>query len=89
MPYAILPHPRRAGWGSWAPTFLKSDANIFGLIGCLVDLRQMNRSLECYKKYMYKHILAPTDGSELSNAALEQAVGLAKAIKAKLTVLTC
>ena len=37
---------------------------------------------------MYKHILAPTDGSELSNAALEHAVGLAMAVKAKLTVLT-
>lgn len=37
---------------------------------------------------MYKHILVPTDGSELSNRAIEYAVGLAKAVKAKLTVFT-
>lgn len=37
---------------------------------------------------MYRHILAPTDGSELSYAAIEHAVALAKAVKAKLTVIT-
>jgi nucleotide-binding universal stress UspA family protein len=37
---------------------------------------------------MYRHILVPTDGSELSNNAIEHAVALAKALKAKLTVLT-
>jgi nucleotide-binding universal stress UspA family protein len=37
---------------------------------------------------MYRHILVPTDGSELSNAAVEHAVALAKAVKAKLTALT-
>jgi nucleotide-binding universal stress UspA family protein len=37
---------------------------------------------------MYKHILVPTDGSELSNHAIEYASALAKVVKAKLTVLT-
>ncbi len=37
---------------------------------------------------MYRHILAPTDGSELSNRAIEYATALAKAVNAKLTILT-
>ncbi len=37
---------------------------------------------------MYRHILVPTDGSELSNRAVEYAAALAKAVNAKLTVLT-
>jgi nucleotide-binding universal stress UspA family protein len=36
---------------------------------------------------MYKHILLPTDGSELSKAALKHGVALAKAIGAKVTAL--
>ncbi len=36
---------------------------------------------------MHKHILVPTDGSELSNQAVEYAVALAKAVNAKLTVV--
>lgn len=34
---------------------------------------------------MYKHILVPTDGSKLSNAAAEEAVRLAKALGARIT----
>ena len=37
---------------------------------------------------MYKHILIPTDGSKLSQAAVEHGVALAKSVGAKLTVLT-
>lgn len=37
---------------------------------------------------MYKHILIPTDGSELSAKAVHHGVTLAKSIGAKLTVLT-
>jgi nucleotide-binding universal stress UspA family protein len=37
---------------------------------------------------MYKNILVAVDGQELSNKALTQAIGLAKAIGAKVTVLT-
>lgn len=37
---------------------------------------------------MYKHILVPTDGSELSNHAVGYAATLAKSVKAKLSVLT-
>lgn len=37
---------------------------------------------------MYKNILVATDGSELSNQAIEYAVALAKAVNSKLTVLT-
>lgn len=37
---------------------------------------------------MYKHILIPIDGSELSIKALEQGTALATALKAKVTVLT-
>jgi nucleotide-binding universal stress UspA family protein len=37
---------------------------------------------------MYRHILIPTDGSELSQRAVEQGVAVAKAINAKVTVLT-
>src|SRR5258708_16092875 len=37
---------------------------------------------------MYKRILIPTDGSELSVAAIRQAVALAKAVKAKVTGMT-
>ena len=36
---------------------------------------------------MYKSILVPTDGSELSNKAVTQAVVLAKEIGAKLTIM--
>ena len=34
---------------------------------------------------MYKHILVATDGSKLSNKAVEHAIVLAKALKARLT----
>lgn len=34
---------------------------------------------------MYRHILVPTDGSELSNRAIEYAAALAKTVGAKLT----
>jgi nucleotide-binding universal stress UspA family protein len=37
---------------------------------------------------MYKHILTPTDGSELSNKAIRHGVALAKAINAKVTGIT-
>ena len=38
---------------------------------------------------MYKHILLPTDGSPLSEAAGQQAVALAKSINARVTGITC
>ncbi len=37
---------------------------------------------------MYKHILVATDGSELSEHAIEHAVGLAHTLGARLTALT-
>ena len=37
---------------------------------------------------MYRHILIPTDGSELSKLALEEGVALAKALNACVTVVT-
>ncbi len=37
---------------------------------------------------MYKHILIPTDGSELSKVALEEGVALAKALDASVTIIT-
>ena len=37
---------------------------------------------------MYKHILIPTDGSELSNKAVDHGIGLAKALNAKVTAVT-
>lgn len=37
---------------------------------------------------MYKNILIPTDGSELAGKAVQHGMGLAKAIGAKITVLT-
>jgi nucleotide-binding universal stress UspA family protein len=36
---------------------------------------------------MYKHILLPTDGSELSRVAMEHGIALAKAIGARVTAL--
>jgi nucleotide-binding universal stress UspA family protein len=36
---------------------------------------------------MYRHILLPTDGSELSKAAMKHGIELAKAIGAKVTAL--
>jgi nucleotide-binding universal stress UspA family protein len=36
---------------------------------------------------MYNHILLPTDGSELSKAAMQHGIALAKAIGAKVTAL--
>lgn len=36
---------------------------------------------------MYKHILLPYEGSELSDKALTEAIGLARSEKAKLTLL--
>lgn len=37
---------------------------------------------------MYRHILVATDGSQLSNAAVEHAANLAKVVKATLIVIT-
>lgn len=37
---------------------------------------------------MFSHILVPTDGSPLSGMAVDNAVGLAKAIGARITFLT-
>jgi nucleotide-binding universal stress UspA family protein len=37
---------------------------------------------------MYKHILIPTDGSDLSNKAIRDAIALAKTINAKVTGIT-
>jgi nucleotide-binding universal stress UspA family protein len=37
---------------------------------------------------MYKHILIPTDGSDLSRKAIRHGVALAKAVGAKTTVIT-
>jgi nucleotide-binding universal stress UspA family protein len=37
---------------------------------------------------MYRHILIPTDGSALSQAAVEYGISLAKSVGAKATVLT-
>ena len=37
---------------------------------------------------MFKHILIATDGSELAERAAAQGIGLAKSIKAKVTVVT-
>jgi nucleotide-binding universal stress UspA family protein len=37
---------------------------------------------------MYKHILIPTDGSELSKVALQEGIALAKALDARVTVVT-
>jgi nucleotide-binding universal stress UspA family protein len=37
---------------------------------------------------MFKHILIPTDGSPLSNSAIEYGILLAKSIQAKITVMT-
>jgi nucleotide-binding universal stress UspA family protein len=37
---------------------------------------------------MYKHILIPTDGSDLSQMAIEHGIALAKAVGARVTALT-
>ncbi len=37
---------------------------------------------------MYKHILIPTDGSDLSQEAIEHGIALAKAVGARVTALT-
>ncbi len=37
---------------------------------------------------MYQHILIPTDGSELSKMAIHEAVALAKALGARVTIVT-
>src|SRR5438445_3032941 len=37
---------------------------------------------------MYRHILIPTDGSELSRRAVQHGLSLAKAVGAKVTALT-
>jgi nucleotide-binding universal stress UspA family protein len=37
---------------------------------------------------MYKHILIPTDGSDLSNKAIRHGIAFAKAINAKVTGIT-
>jgi len=36
---------------------------------------------------MYKHLLVPTDGSELSNNAVERAIGFARESGARITAL--
>src|SRR5512144_626614 len=39
------------------------------------------------RRRMYKHILLPTDGSELSKAAVKHGIALARTIGAKVTAL--
>jgi nucleotide-binding universal stress UspA family protein len=39
------------------------------------------------RRILYKHILLPTDGSELSKAAMRHGIALAKAIGAKVSAL--
>lgn len=41
-----------------------------------------------WRKRMYKHILITTDGSDLSQQAIEHGVALAKSVGARATVLT-
>ena len=59
-----------------------------------VDLDQWWPLLAAYvfdrrqARCMYKHILIPTDGSELSKVALEEGVALAKALDASVTIIT-
>jgi len=38
---------------------------------------------------MYKHILIPTDGTALSELALEKGITFAREIGARITVLSC
>src|SRR5215471_8992920 len=40
------------------------------------------------RRSMYKHILIPTDGSELSAKAIKEGVALAKAVNAEVTAIT-
>jgi nucleotide-binding universal stress UspA family protein len=37
---------------------------------------------------MYKHMLIPTDGSDLSQKAIEHGIALARAVGARITILT-
>lgn len=37
---------------------------------------------------MFKHIIIPTDGSEIGTRAVKQGIGLAQAIGARVTILT-
>ncbi len=37
---------------------------------------------------MYRHILVPTDGSELTKTAVETAAGLARALNARISILS-
>ena len=39
------------------------------------------------ERALYKHILIPTDGSPLSAKAIEQGMGLAKSLGAKVRIL--
>ncbi|WP_153100112.1 universal stress protein [Paraburkholderia hayleyella] len=38
---------------------------------------------------MFKHILVPTDGSDLSQKAIDGAIGLARSLGARLTAYAC
>ena len=38
---------------------------------------------------MFKHILVPTDGSDLSRKAIEGAIDLAQAVGARVTAYAC
>jgi hypothetical protein len=40
-------------------------------------------SVHAMEKKMYKHILIPTDGTELSKKAIDQGLALAKAVNAR------
>src|SRR5207344_2725724 len=49
--------------------------------------KRMHKFRKGENTFMYKNILVAIDGQELSNKALTQAIGLAKALGAKMTVL--
>jgi len=63
--------------------------------GLITDMSRTFRSIQmlCHRQplssdVMYKHILIPTDGSDLSREAIEHGIALAKAVGAKVTALT-
>jgi nucleotide-binding universal stress UspA family protein len=54
--------------------------------GCYYNERAQRRSKE---DAMFKHILVPTDGSELSQKAIDGAIDLAQSVGARITAYAC
>ena len=70
---------------SWINLAPQLKSAVFAI---LTTIPQPLASVHAMEKMMYKHILIPTDGTELSKKAIDHGMALAKAVNARVTAVT-